>query len=77
MISTNDDFNLYLVVYTEDKRLNSYIFCQFVFENKRTGEIFEKREISPIKYSACVRLFNKIVARMIPLNEVPIVISEL
>lgn len=77
MISTNDDFDLYLVVYTEDKRVNSYIFCQFIFKDKRTGEIFEKREISPTKYSVCVRLFNKIGARMIPLDEVPYEISKL
>ena len=74
------DFCCYLKVCTGMKKSGRhYIYCEFTFRN---GGLFYpkeyvKRELPASKYDACVKLYNYIARRMIPLDECKAAIEAL
>lgn len=66
------DFSCALYVGTAKKKSGrNYIYCEFTFRNgglMNTKE-YVKRELPASKYDACVRLYDAITRRIVPLNE--------
>ena len=72
---TEADFSVSLVVCTGKKKSGrNYIYCEFSFY--RAGECI-RREIPAGKYDDCVKLYEKIAKRNIPLSECKAAIEAL